>query len=166
MVTLTTDYGTFAADTEKEAIAASRKAQREAERAERKKAESSAAADNDARRVAYQVYYAKHSPSCNKPTWMNMAKGYAPKPTLDEAGDFWILHVETAHGNATIQWYRSSWAMEGLLWDAGGSQCAIAFRDLPCGKIHVYAIGVHDGVSAIVGCPGIDMADFARDDSE
>ena len=162
MVTLTTDYGEFQAETEREALALARKAKAAADKAEHQRAADSAAADNAARRTAYHIYYAKHSPQCNKPTWMNLKKDYAPKIQVDD--DFWAIDLETADGNATVRFWRSSWNVVGVLWDAGGSQCAVAIRDTSNGKVTVYAVGVHNGVSETVMCPGIAMDDFAKDD--
>jgi hypothetical protein len=158
MVTLTTPYGSFSAEEEREALRLARKAKREAEKQEQAQREAARQAEIHAQVTGYRVY--SHLNGSN-PRWEVLipnSKPYAPKMDVVEGQA--RIRLETPSGSAEYRvprWYLS---LVAVAWDAAGFHVALFLKN-PDGKVYAYSIGVHEGVVCLADLPGITMDQFA-----
>ena len=161
MVTITTDYGTFEADTMKEAQALERKARKLAEK-ERQRIEGlREVARHNAKARGFNILAHKVKNNSFPSAWTYYPAD-APGPHSvkvigrKEEYDDDILEVETEHGRGRLPVYRNSYV--GYVMNCAGAM-AIALRNSD-GSDSVYSVGVHEGEAQAELLPCVTVDDF------
>jgi hypothetical protein len=163
MATLTTDHGTFQADTEKECLAMARKAKREAQKAEAQQHADYEQARLYADSAAYRVYRAIHRESESFPRAWELARPdsrWFPSCEHDYSSGKVSITLDTEHGRAIVDSY--CWEPVGVVFNVAGWAMLLFVED-KCSKEHpisAYAVGVRNGVYALDDMPGVTMDQF------
>lgn len=148
MVTLTTDYGTFAAETEEAALKEARAARRKAA-IEEKRAE---AARDQARLYAYKAAFRVYDALANckdYPGWRFVEPGttYGLKSRYESP--YYHYQITTEEGTAELQMY-DGYTCIGSLENGAGWTMVLFMQDNTDQKIAAMAVGVHNGVVGTV----------------
>lgn len=161
MVTLTTPYGSFSAEDERDAMRLARKAKRDAEKQEQSQRDAARQAEINAQVTGYRVY--SHL-SGNNPRWELLipnSKPYAPKMEVVEGQT--RIRLETYSGSAEYRVPRWYVDLVAVAWDAAGFHVALFLKN-PDGEVYAYAIGVHEGIVCLIDLPGVTKDQFAPPD--
>lgn len=170
MVTLTTEYGEFSAESEDEVLRASRKAKREHERAEAARKIAYEQACVNAKLEAYRVYDLKAEHETRGMDelfprgWRLLVPGNPYFPEVEVRGhNHWSIKLETDEGYAVLDlWYLQPLA---VVENGAGIHFLLFVRHaldhaLQNEPARAYAIGSHDGQAAMAIVYGVTMEQF------
>ena len=160
-VSITTDNGTFTADTIREAQKAERKARKVAEKERDRTNALRAVARDRAQAEAFRVVRWKLGNEETPRGWRFFPYGITGMFSCnrimgqDYADD--TLKIETENGNGTMEVYRNTFA--GHVENGAGFTIAIALKGSD-GEERIFAVGTHEGVASCEFIPGFTRADF------
>lgn len=154
-VKLETPHGTFAAESEEEALKAARKAKRQAAKAERQEQADRQQASVNSRLAGFRVLSRVLDGQPERQGWRVYRPGEKWFPACQSEDCYQYFRLETEHGTAELQLYRSlSDPLEfvGALMDGAGYWVAIWLADKTSGT-SPYCIGIHNGQVVIERLP-------------
>lgn len=162
MITLTTEHGTFKADTQREALKIARAAKRRAARQDRIDQQHR----DEARRNAFQSGYtvlSRHLDKGDGPSgWRIYTPGQSWFPPRKREDCHLVYRVDTQWGPAHVKLYqpllRPGTTMVGALLNGAGYFLAIWIQD--GAEVTGYAVGVHEDQYALERLPNIPMDAF------
>lgn len=165
MVTLTTPHGEFSADTEKEALALSRKAQREARKTEKEKENRREAARAIAFREGFRIYSFAYRAEGVPSGWRLYRTGERYSPSVNHPDMMLRRSVVTfhnCHGSGQLELY--GWELASAVMDGAGFYPVIFLQDMDNRETppDAYAVGVSEGEVVIERMEGITETMFPR----
>lgn len=159
MVTVTTEHGSFAADTVKDAARLARAAKRKAAHDAAREAEVHRTSGTNARDVGYRVY-CHTMDTRRRDRWEVLLPGSRFFPSRGP-NDRLVFHSPSGSGDFMLE---RTHKVLGVVWDAAGFHVCVFLQvqdeTFPPGA---YAIGIHEGVMSLAELPGVTMNQFNRE---
>jgi hypothetical protein len=167
MVTVTTEYGEFAADSLDEATKVAKQAERAAKREAKRREAALVVARERACAVGYNVYYwlaEKGKMPCGW-TFYDTGNKYGPRVDVPSETP-WnsVVTLETEWGTGTVELFTKYNRPIGHVWNGAGFTQLLVLADdsRPEDSPAVYAIGCHDGVLSLQPMPKIFVDMFRQ----